>query len=105
VIELTHKFSRYPSKGAGNQFGSEHIRFFCHLRQFVGSSLKTLLDEVSVQRVEIDFIELRGPAFAGWNRQKTLLALVREGLAEAVFISAGKPQASPTEILRKKQSC
>jgi hypothetical protein len=73
-----------------------------HLRQFMGSSLKTLLDEVSVQRVEIDFIELRGPAFAGWNRQETLLALVREGLAEAVFIAAGESQAPPTEILRKK---
>ena len=73
-----------------------------HLRQFMESSLKTLLDEVSAQRVEIDFIELRGPAFAGWNRQNTLLALVREGLAEAVFIAAGKSQAPPTEILRKK---
>jgi hypothetical protein len=57
---------------------------------------------MSVQRIEIDFIELRGSAFAGWNRQKTLLALVREGLAEAVFIAAGELQALPTEILRKK---
>jgi hypothetical protein len=31
VNELSHKFSRYPSKDAGNQFGSEHIRFFAEI--------------------------------------------------------------------------
>jgi hypothetical protein len=73
-----------------------------HLFQSKESSLKALLDEVTSQRVEIDFIELRGPAFEGWDRHETLLTLVREGLAEAVAFSAGNSQAPPTEILRKR---
>jgi hypothetical protein len=73
-----------------------------HFCQSSVDLLKTLLDEVSAQRVEVDFIELRGPAFKGWNCQETLVALVREGLAEAVVLTAGKPQAPPTEVLRKK---
>ena len=49
-----------------------------HSRQFAENSWKTLLDEVSSQRRRIDFIELREPAFAGWNHQKTLLSLSAE---------------------------
>src|SRR6266850_3324510 len=73
-----------------------------HLLHSKEGSLKALLDEVTAQRVEIDFIELRGPAFEGWNRHETLLTLVREGLAEAVAFSAGNSEGPPTEILRKK---
>jgi hypothetical protein len=73
-----------------------------HLLQNKADFLRALLDEVGAQRLEVDFIELRGPAFDDWNRQEVLLALVREGLAEAVLLAPGKPQAPPTEILRKK---
>ena len=73
-----------------------------HQLQGKEASLKVLLDEVSVRRVEVDFVNFRGPAFEGWNRQESLLTLVRDGLAEAVILRAGEPQAPPTEILRKK---
>jgi hypothetical protein len=52
--------------------------------------------------VEIDFIALRGPAFAGWNHQRILLAFVRAGLAESVFIAAGK--SPPTPIKTHKET-
>lgn len=65
-------------------------------------SLKALLDEVTAQRVEIDFIELRGPAFEGWNRQEVLLMLVHGGMAEAVLFTGKNPQTPPTETLRKR---
>ena len=51
--------------------------------------------------VEIDFIALRAPAFAGWNHQKILLALVRAGLAESVFIAAGKSRPTPVKSHKK----
>lgn len=73
-----------------------------HLHHNMMSSLKSLLDEVSAQRVEVDFIELQGPVFEKWNRDEALLALVSEGLAEAVVFTAGKPQGPPSEVLRKK---
>ena len=73
-----------------------------NLQQGMLGFLRSLLDQATLQRVEIDFIELRGPVFNGWDRQEVLLALVREGLAEAVVLTGRNPQAPPTEILRKK---
>lgn len=73
-----------------------------HRRQSKESLLKALLDQASLQRIEIDFIEVRGPAFQDWSRQDLSQALVREGLAEAVLFPSGNHQGPPTEILRKK---
>lgn len=36
------------------------------------------------KRVEVDYVELRGPAFEGWDQRAILARLVRAGLAEAV---------------------
>ena len=73
-----------------------------HRRQNKESLLKALLDQASVQRVEIDFIEVRGPAFESWNSRELLLALVLEGLAEAIVLPAGSRRGPPSEILRKR---
>ncbi len=54
------------------------------------------------KRIEIDYVELRGAAFAGWDRNAILAQLVRAGLAEAVcFLSNGSP-APPIDVLHKK---
>ena len=63
---------------------------------------KVLLDEASLERIEIDFIDLRGALFQGWNRQDLLRGLVRENLAEAVIFPSGDRRGPPTEILRKR---
>ena len=73
-----------------------------HLGPSKQDSLKALLDEVTAQRIEIDFIELRGPAFEGWNRQEALLMLVHGGMAEATLFTGRNPQTPPTETLRKR---
>lgn len=54
------------------------------------------------KRIEIDDVELRGPAFEGWDRRATLAYLVGAGLAEAVCFSASESPAPPIEILHKK---
>lgn len=64
--------------------------------------LKALRDQVSLERIEIDFIEVGGPAFQTWSRQDLLLGLVRENLAEAVVFTSGSHRGPPTEILRKR---
>jgi hypothetical protein len=64
--------------------------------------LTILRDQVSLERIEIDFIEVRGPAFRPWNHRDLLLGLVRESLAEAVIFPAGSSSGPPTEILRKR---
>jgi hypothetical protein len=54
------------------------------------------------KRLEIDYVELRGAAFEGWDQRTILAHLVRAGLAEAVcFLSGGSPEP-PIEVLHKK---
>jgi hypothetical protein len=55
------------------------------------------------QRIEIDYAEVRGAAFEGWDRREILAQLVLSGLAEAVcFPSCGSP-APPIDVLHKKR--
>jgi hypothetical protein len=54
------------------------------------------------KRIEIDFIEVQGAAFEGWDRRAILALLVCAGYAEAVcFPSSGSP-VPPIEVLHKK---
>lgn len=54
------------------------------------------------KRVEIDYVELRGTAFEGWDQRAILAHLVREGLAEAVcFLNSGSPEPL-IDVLHKK---
>ena len=54
------------------------------------------------KRIEIDYADVRGAAFDGWDQRAILAQLVRAGLAEAVcFPCCGTP-APPIEVLHKK---
>jgi hypothetical protein len=66
------------------------------------SFLEGLAQEVVRERIEIDFVDFRGPAFAGWDRPTLLAYLVRQGLAEAVFFSSVGGPVPPNEVLHKK---
>ncbi len=56
------------------------------------------------RRIEIDYVEVSGAAFEGWDQREILMRLVRAGLAEAVcFLSGGSP-APPIEVLHKKSA-
>jgi hypothetical protein len=53
-------------------------------------------------RVEIDYVDLHGPAFETWDQRTLLIHLVRVGFAAAVcFTSSGSP-LPPIEVLYKK---
>jgi len=66
------------------------------------SFLAGLSQDVVAERVEIDYVDLRGPAFESWDRRALLVHLVRAGLAEAVFFSSRGSTVPPTEVLHKK---
>jgi len=66
------------------------------------SFLAGLSQDVVAERVEIDYVDLRGPAFESWDRRALLVHLVRAGLAEAVFFSSSGSTVPPTEVLYKK---
>jgi hypothetical protein len=73
-----------------------------HRRETKETFLKALLDQASIHRVEIDFIDVRGSRFGSWNSSDLLTALVMEGLAEAVVVPAGNRSGPPNELLRKR---
>ena len=66
------------------------------------SFLEGVAQDVVKERIEIDYIDLRGPAFETWDRRTLLAYLVSAGLAEAVFFPSKGPAVAPTEALYKK---
>jgi len=66
------------------------------------SFLEGLAQDVVAERIEIDYVDLRGPAFESWDRRALLVHLVRAGLAEAVFFPSKGSTVPPTEVLYKK---
>jgi hypothetical protein len=66
------------------------------------SFLAGLAQDVVNERIEIDYMDLRGPAFEGWDRRSLLAHLVEAGFAEAVFFHSQGPTVPPTEALYKK---
>jgi len=66
------------------------------------SFLAGLAHDVAKERIEIDYVDLRGPAFEGWDRRSLLAYLVKAGFAEAAFFPSKGPTIPPTEALYKK---
>jgi hypothetical protein len=54
------------------------------------------------KRIEIDYLDVRGAAFEGWDQRVILAQLVGKGLAEAVCFPSGGSPAPPIEVLHKK---
>jgi hypothetical protein len=66
------------------------------------SFLEGVAEDVVKERIEIDYIDVRGPAFETWDRRSLLVYLASAGLAEAVFFPSKGPEVPPTEALYKK---
>src|ERR1700732_2595457 len=70
--------------------------------QTMESFLAGLAQDVVKELIEIDYMELRGPAFELWDRRTLLAHLVSGGFAEAAFFPSRGPAVPPTEALYKK---
>jgi hypothetical protein len=66
------------------------------------SLLEGLAQDVAPERIEIDYVDLIGPAFENWDRNALLIQLVGTGLAEAVYFPSKGPKVPPNEVLHKK---
>jgi|HubBroStandDraft_2_1064218.scaffolds.fasta_scaffold03680_2 hypothetical protein len=64
--------------------------------------LAGLFEDLSLQRMEIDLVDLKGPAFEAWDKRLLQATLVTNGYAEAVAFSAEGAANPPTELLYKK---
>jgi hypothetical protein len=64
--------------------------------------LANLFEELSLQRLDIDCVELNGAAFEKWDRRKLHALLVAGGYAEAVVFPADSDPAPSSELLYKR---
>jgi hypothetical protein len=64
--------------------------------------LASLADNLSEGRLEIDLVDLSGPAFQGQDPARTGMSLIHSGLAEAVLFGADGNLSPPTETMRKR---
>jgi hypothetical protein len=64
--------------------------------------LRSVFEELGRHRIEIDCVELTGPAFAGWDRDEVHAFLVTGGFAEAVVFGADNQLAPANEVLYKR---
>ena len=73
-----------------------------HHRASPEAFLAGLFEDLSLERMEIDFVELKGPAFETWDKRLLQATLVTNGYAEAAAFSAEGEAIPPTELLYKK---
>jgi hypothetical protein len=66
------------------------------------SFLGGVAQDVVKERIEIDYIDFRGPAFESWDQRTLLAHLVSAGFAEVVFFPSKGPALPPTEALHNK---
>ena len=64
--------------------------------------IKSLLDQLNNQRIEIDLLELSGPDFEGRDNRLTALQLVELGLTDAAMFTSNGEVVQPAEVLYKK---
>ena len=69
------------------------------------SFLEGLAQDVVTERIEIDYVDLHGPAFESWDRRALLVHLVRAGFAEAVFLPSRAPPFPLPRFSTRKPSC
>ena len=72
------------------------------LHQSPEELIATLVDNLSSERVEIDMIDVSGPAFAGVDNRVLTLRLVQLGLTGAAMFAADGRVLQPSEALRKR---
>ena len=64
--------------------------------------IRSLLDSLTWERIEVDMIRFSGSAFAGLDNRLMALRLVKEGLTEAAMFTAEGETVQWAEVLYKK---
>jgi hypothetical protein len=67
-----------------------------------GEFLSSVFEELSLQRLEIDSLELNGPAFESWDHHEMHALLVANGYAEGVVFPVDGAFLPPSEFLYKR---
>ena len=83
-------------------FGINLIYATFYLRDSLDDFLHSLLDTLSSNRVDVDFIGLRGPAFAHLDPRIANIRLVRLKLTRAVIFRENGEAVEPMNVLYKR---
>ncbi len=73
-----------------------------HLSHNPDLLVKSLLDNLTTDRIEVDMVDLKGDAFLHVDNRVISLRLVQLGLSDAAMFSADGTVLQPSEHLRKK---
>src|SRR5438477_2529453 len=73
-----------------------------YLHQEPEALIRSLLDNLTWERVEVDMIRFAGPAFDGVDNRLMALQLVRQGLTEAAMFTAEGEAIQWAEVLYKR---
>ncbi len=82
--------------------GTNLVYGACFLYHEPEALLRSLLDGLSTNRIEIDMIEFSGIAFRNVDNRVMTLYLVELGLTDAAMFSANGEVLQPSSVLRKK---
>lgn len=64
--------------------------------------IKSLVDNVGADRIEVDMVQFSGPAFQGLDNRLMALQLVQSGLTNAALFTANGQVVQPADALYKK---
>jgi len=73
-----------------------------YLRDDVEVLVKSLLDDLTSDRIEVDMIKFTGPAFAKVDNRLMALKLVQHGLTKAAMFTADGEVVNAAEMLHRK---
>jgi hypothetical protein len=82
--------------------GVNLIRGAFYLHHEPDALIRSLLDDLTWERVEVDMIRFAGPAFSRIDNRLMALQLVREGLTEAAMFTAQGEAVQWAEVLYEK---
>ena len=73
-----------------------------HQRTSFDQFLAGTFDGLSIHRIELDVIELSGPAFARTDLRRACLTALRRGMCHAIVFDAAGKVVEPSAVLRKR---
>ena len=80
-----------------------NLIYACHnQRSSPGAFLAGLFDDLSLERIEIDVLELTGPVFAGVDSRLWCLELLRAGMSHALVFDSNAQVVEPSTSFHKR---
>ncbi|MSU65233.1 MAG: TonB-dependent receptor [Opitutus sp.] len=91
-----------PQQEALGIAGTNLIYAAFYYRDYPRRFIESLVDNLGIQRLEVDMLEFSGPALATFDNRLMSLCLVQYGLTNAVMFAPRGEVLQPSEVLYRK---